>query len=125
MLLPDVSIPMTKLQPGTVFEDSAGYLFWILCIDEEKNLVYVQDDPIHVLTPCTRVIRIYNICEGLEKEFTIRSPTNEEAARFLGVNRTTFVDSHNLDTIPAPPNFESFKPTSGYSSAPESGSQKA
>ena len=116
---------MTKLQPGTVFEDSEGYLFWILRTDEEKNLVYVQDDPLHVIAPCARVIRVYNICEALANEFKIRKPTNEEAARFLGMNRTTFVDSHNLDTIPAPPNFESFRPTSGCSSAPESGSQRA
>ena len=49
---------MTKLQPGTVFEDSDGYLFWVLRTDEEKNLVYVQDDPLHVIAPCTRVIRV-------------------------------------------------------------------
>ena len=110
---------MTKLQPGTVFEDSDGYLFWVLRTDEENNLVYVQDDPLHVIAPCTRVIRVYTLCENLENEFTIRSPTTEESARFLGVNRTTFVDYHNLDTIPSPPpNFESLRPTSEHSSVP-------
>lgn len=116
---------MTKLQPGTIFEDSEGYLFWVLRTDEERNLVYVQDDPLHIAPPCTRVIRVYNICDGLANEFTIRSPTNEEAARFLGMNRTMFIDSHNLDTIPAPPNFESFRPTSVCSSAMGTDSQKA
>lgn len=112
MLLNGVSSPMTKLQPGTVFEDSEGYLFWVLLVDSEKNLVYTQDDPLHVTPPCTRVIRIFNICEELEDEFTIRDPTYNEMGRFLGVNRTTFVDSQNLDTIPAPPNLESLRPVS-------------
>jgi hypothetical protein len=106
---------MTKLQPGTVFEDSEGYLFWVLLVDSESNLVYVQDDPLHVLPPCTRVIRTFTICEGLEGEFTIRDPTYNEMGRFLGVDRTTFVDSHNLDTIPSPPNLESLRPASEHS----------
>ena len=116
---------MTKLQPGTIFEDSEGYLFWVLLVDSEKNLVYVQDDPLHVLSPCTRVIRTFTICGALEDEFTVRDPTHDEIGRFLGVNRTTFVDSHNLDTIPSPPNLESLRPIPEHPSVTETYSQKA
>ena len=101
---------MFKLQPGTIFEDSDGYLFWVLLVDIEKNIVYVQDDPKHILPPCTRVIRVFTICDELEDEFTIREPTYNEMGRFLGVNRDTLIDSHTIDTIPAPPSLESISP---------------
>lgn len=95
---------MTKLNPGMIFEDHEGYLFWVLYVDSNKGLVYVQDDPLHVLSPCTRVIRVYRVGAELERDFTIREAFPEEISKFTGVNP--------LDTIPSPPHFDSFSPAS-------------
>ena len=95
---------MIKLNPGMVFEDPDGYCFWVLYVDNEKRVVCLQDDSAHVLPPCTRVVRFYQICAELEVEFKIREAHPDEMDRFVGAN--------HLDTIPSPPSFESLRPTS-------------
>lgn len=93
-----------------IFEDPDGYLFWVLHVDLKSNTVYVQDDSLHVLAPCLRVVRKYQICEELEKEFKIRCAHPNEISRFVGTN--------HLDTIPSPPNFDSLSSVEGYRTPP-------
>jgi len=96
---------MTNLKPGMIFEDHDGYLFWVLYVDPGKNIVYLQDDSLHLLAPCLRVVRMYRICADLETEFKIRDAQSDEIGRFAGAN--------HLDTIPSPPNFDSLRPIEG------------
>jgi len=89
-----------------VLEDPEGYLFWMTYVDLDKGLVYVQDDSLHVAHPCTRVFRVFRICDELKAEFKLREAKPDEAGRFIG----TF----HSDTIPSPLNFDSLKPTEGF-----------
>lgn len=93
---------MPKLNLGMVFESKDGYRGWVIHVDYENELVYVQDDSLHLTHPCTRVVRSYRICAELEDEFNIREPHLDEISRIAGVK--------SLDTIPAPPNFDSLRP---------------
>ena len=94
---------MADIKVGNLLEDANGYLLWILQVDDSKKILYAQDDPIQVLYPCARVIRVFNICDDLEDEFQIREPTEPERDRFLEGNRSTLLDINKMETLPAPP----------------------